>query len=40
MKEYDVIVVGGGFAGVAAAIAAGREGLKTLILEKNQNLGG
>lgn len=40
MKEYDVIVVGGGFAGVAAAIAAGREGLKTLLLEKSQNLGG
>lgn len=37
---YDVIVVGGGIAGVAAAVAASRNGAKTLIIEKQINLGG
>ena len=34
MKKYDVIVVGGGFAGVAASLAAAREGSRVLIIEK------
>ncbi|MFW5864417.1 MAG: FAD-dependent oxidoreductase [bacterium] len=38
--EYDVIVVGGGVAGVGAAIAAARGGCKTLILERESMLGG
>ena len=38
--EYDVIVVGGGPAGVAAAIAAAREGAKTLLVEQYGCLGG
>lgn len=38
--EYDVIVVGGGPAGCGAAIACGRKGLKTLIIEKFNCLGG
>lgn len=38
--EYDVIVVGGGIAGVAAALASKRKGCKTLILEKSVVLGG
>jgi hypothetical protein len=38
--EYDVIVVGGGIAGVAAALAASRHGAKTLLLEKQVVLGG
>jgi hypothetical protein len=38
--EYDVIVVGGGIAGVAAALAASRQGAKTLLLEKQVVLGG
>jgi hypothetical protein len=38
--EYDVIVAGGGVAGVAAALAAARHGAKTLLLEKQVVLGG
>lgn len=37
---YDVIVVGGGIAGVSAAVSAAREGAKTLLIEKQINLGG
>ncbi len=36
----DVLVVGGGVAGVAAAIAAAREGANTLLVEKHTCLGG
>ena len=36
MPAYDVIVVGGGVAGVAAAVAAARGGAKTLLMEKNR----
>lgn len=39
-EECDVIVVGGGIAGVAAAVTASRNGAKTLLLEKQINLGG
>lgn len=38
--EYDVIVVGGGPAGVTAAAAAAREGARTLLLEATAALGG
>ena len=40
MKNYDVIVVGGGFAGVGAAVASARLGAKTLLIEKSGCLGG
>jgi len=40
MKKYDVAVIGGGFAGVAAALAAAREGAQVLIVEKSNCLGG
>ena len=36
---YDGIVVGGGPAGMFAAIAAARQGAKVLLLEKNDRLG-
>ena len=38
--EYDVVVVGGGMAGVGAAIAAGRAGAKTILIENTSALGG
>ena len=34
-----VIVIGGGAAGMAAALAAAKEGAKTILLEKNEKLG-
>ena len=39
-KSYDIIVVGGGFAGTAAAICAARRGRKVLLIEKYNCLGG
>ena len=39
-KNYDVIVVGGGVAGIAAAVASSRGGAKTLLMEKTVVLGG
>lgn len=38
--RYDVIVVGGGVAGVAAAMASARQGRSTLLIEKSVMLGG
>lgn len=38
--EYDVIVAGGGPAGLAAAIASARNGAKTLLIERFAFLGG
>ena len=39
-QKFDVIVAGGGTAGVLAGLSAAREGAKTLIVEKNRCLGG
>lgn len=39
-KNYDVIVLGGGFTGCAAAIAAARQGVKVLLIEASGYLGG
>lgn len=40
IDHYDVIVAGGGVAGVAAAISAKRLGKKVLLIEKSMQLGG
>ena len=39
-NKYDIIVVGGGFAGAAAAISAGRLGKSVLLIEKYNCMGG
>ena len=38
--EYDIIIAGGGIAGVAAALAAKRLGSRVLLIEKSVMLGG
>ena len=38
--RYDVVVVGGGPSGIAAAIAAARHGARTLLIERYGFLGG
>lgn len=40
MKRYDLAVIGGGFAGAAAALAAARSGANVLLVEKANCLGG
>ena len=39
-QHYDVIVCGGGTAGCTAAIAAARNGAKTLMIERSFTCGG
>ena len=39
-KKYDVIVVGGGIAGIAASLSAARENKKVLLIESSFQLGG
>ncbi len=39
-RDCDVLVVGGGPAGIAAAVAAAREGARTLLVEQYGALGG
>ena len=39
-NSYDITIIGGGVAGCACAYIAGRLGLKTLLIEKNNYLGG
>jgi len=40
VAQYDVVVAGGGCAGVLAAVSAARNGAKTLLIERESYLGG
>ena len=40
METYDVIVVGGGIAGMTSAAYIAKAGTKVLLLEKNEKCGG
>lgn len=40
MKNYDLIIIGGGVAGMQAALTASENGLTTIILESDKMLGG
>lgn len=39
INMYDVIVIGAGAAGMMAAVAAGRLGARTCLLEQNEKTG-
>lgn len=39
-EKYNIVVVGGGFSGCAAAISVARRGAKVLLIEKSNALGG
>lgn len=39
-KAFDVVVIGGGPAGMAAALAAHKAGARVAIVEREQHLGG
>ena len=40
MEQYDIVVLGGGIAGIAAAVSAARTGLKVALVEQYGFLGG
>ena len=40
MKKFDIIIIGGGHNGLAAASYLSKKNKKVLIIEKNENVGG
>src|SRR5262245_14119901 len=40
MTTFDIIVIGGGFAGLSAAVRCSRDGARVLVLEARSRLGG
>ena len=40
MRNYDVVIIGGGPAGMGAGIECAKTGAKTLIIERDNRLGG
>ena len=40
MKNYDVVIIGGGPAGMGAAIECSKTGASVLVLERDSRLGG
>lgn len=40
IRKYDIAVIGGGIAGVAASVQAARMGMKTVLIEKTALVGG
>ena len=40
LTEFDVIIVGGGAAGLSAALWCADLGIKSIVLEKNEAPGG
>lgn len=39
-EEADILIIGGGAAGLAAAVRASEHGVSTILVEKEENLGG
>lgn len=40
MNKYDVIIIGGGLAGIASSVAASKNNAKVLLIEREAKLGG
>ncbi len=40
MRTYDIVIIGGSAPGIEAAISASKSGLKTLLIEREEKLGG
>jgi NADPH-dependent 2,4-dienoyl-CoA reductase/sulfur reductase-like enzyme len=40
MKEVDLVIVGGGPAGISAAVEAARRGVSVILIDENRSLGG
>jgi flavin-dependent dehydrogenase len=39
-RDVDVVIIGDGLAGIAAAVTAAASGARTLVLERGESIGG